>query len=112
MVEAIKLVENMLGTSIAAWDRGAYDTLWFSFCEGLWDCKGNNFKQYLTGTFLSMLPAEDQLFEWVENMDRDRPWSERSPKGRFSNWGLNQRPVKATRASSSLGTSTLGNTHR
>ena len=26
MVEAIKLVEHMLGTSIAAWDRGAYDT--------------------------------------------------------------------------------------
>ena len=42
MVEAIKLVENMLGTSIAAWDRGAYNTLWFRFCEGLWDCKGNN----------------------------------------------------------------------
>ena len=43
MVEAIKLVERMLGTSIATWDRGAYDMLWFRFCEGLWDCKGNNF---------------------------------------------------------------------
>ena len=106
------LVEHMLGTSIAAWDRGAYDTLWFRFCEGLWDCKGNNFEQYLTRTFLSTLPAKDQILERVENMDRDRPWSERSQKGRFSNWRLHQRPSRATTNSSSLGTSTLGNTHR
>ena len=28
MVEAIRLVKNLLGMSIAAWDRSPYDTFW------------------------------------------------------------------------------------
>ena len=44
MVEAILLVECLLVKSIASWDRSRNNALWFRFCKGLWDCKGNNFE--------------------------------------------------------------------
>ena len=42
MAEAMQLVTRLLGRLLTAWDKQAYDSLWHSFCKGLWYCRGFN----------------------------------------------------------------------